>query len=193
MLSFLEGLVARKTEKYISLLVGPVGFRIFLTEKNLSALKPGDRLSLHIHLRHTDDSMSLYGFPNQAELDFFELLLTVNGVGPRHALGILNLARLEDIKKAVLKDDPSLLYKVSGIGKKTAERIVVELKSKLAAFAAVATIDPGDDSDSEAFDALATLGYKDTHIRAALKNIPENIKKMEDKVRLALKNLSQQK
>ncbi|PIP29164.1 Holliday junction branch migration protein RuvA [Candidatus Kuenenbacteria bacterium CG23_combo_of_CG06-09_8_20_14_all_39_39] len=133
--------------------------------------------------------MSLFGFASQEELRFFELLLTISGVGPKSALGILEAAKLTDVKKAVLRDDPSILYKVSGIGKKTAERIVVELKNKLDLFPATEKQIALDDSDSEVFDALVSLGYADTDIRQALKQLPADTAGVEAKIKSALKFL----
>jgi holliday junction DNA helicase RuvA len=189
MISYLKGTILNKNAKSITLLVNGLGYRVFVTPALLEKLKPETELELHTYLRHKDDSMDLYGFKLKEELEFFELLLTVSGVGPKSGLGVLQVAKLTDIKKAILRDDPSILYKVSGVGKKTAERIVVELKNKLDALPTGETYIALDDTDTEAFDALASLGYSDPDIRQALKQIPSELTDTEAKLKHALKYL----
>lgn len=189
MLSYIKGAVLSKTGKSIVLLNNNIGYKIFLLAKLLDKIKPGAELELHTHLRHTEDNMSLFGFATLEELQFFELLLTISGVGPKSALGILEVARPADVKKAILRDDPAILYKVAGVGKKTAERIVVELKNKLDRLPLDEKEIKLDDSDMEVFDALASLGYSDSQIRQTLKRLPDETKKTEDKIKRALKIL----
>ena len=189
MLSFIKGEILSKSAKSIVLLVNNIGYKIFTTQNLLEKLKPAATLELHTHLRHKDDALDLYGFKTKEELEFFELLLTVSGVGPKSALGVLEVAKLSDIKKAILRDDPSILYKVSGVGKKTAERIVVELKNKLDALPTSEKQITLDDTDAEAFDALSGLGYSDIDIRHALKQIPDDITDTEAKLKHTLKYL----
>ena len=190
MLSYLKGSILSKSNKSIILLVNNIGYKIFLPAKLLDQVKPGDEIELHTYLRHKDDEMSLYGFSSPNELQFFELLISISGVGPKSALGVLEVAKLIEIKKAVLRDDPSILYKVSGVGKKTAERIVVELRNKLDDMPINEKGIKLDDSESEIFDALSSLGYSDLQIREALRQIPGDLTKMEDKIKHALKYLS---
>lgn len=189
MITYLKGTILAKQPKFIILLVNNIGYRIFILQTFLKKIKLDQGLELYTHLRHTEDNMSLFGFATQEELQFFELLLTISGVGPKSAMGILEAAKLTDIKRAVLRDDPSILYKVSGIGKKTAERIVVELKNKLDLLPATEKQITLDDSDSEVFDALVSLGYADTDIRQALKQLPQDIAGVEAKIKSALKFL----
>ena len=189
MITYLKGTILAKQPKFIILLVNSIGYKIFALQTFLKKIKLNQELELYTHLRHTEDNMSLFGFATQEELQFFELLLTISGVGPRSALGILEAAKLTDVKRAILRDDPSILYKVSGIGKKTAERIVVELKNKLDRLPATEKQIALDDSDSEVFDALVSLGYADTDIRQALKQLPEHTAGVEAKIKSALKFL----
>jgi Holliday junction DNA helicase RuvA len=190
MISYLKGKILSKSTKSITLLIGQVGYRVFIPQTLLEKIKAGQEIELHTHLRHSEDAMSLYGFKTKEELEFFELLLTISGVGPKSALGVLEVASLAQIKKAILRDDASILYKVSGVGKKTAERIVVELKNKLNSLPLGHKEIKLDDSDMEAFDALVGLGYSEADIRSALKQLPENITKTEEKIKQALKFLS---
>lgn len=189
MISYLKGTILNKSAKSITLLINQIGYRIFIPQPLLPKIKVTKEIELYTYLRHKEDSMDLYGFKTKEELEFFELLLTISGVGPKSALGVLEVATLASIKKAILRDDPSILYKVSGVGKKTAERIVVELKNKLDSLPATEKEISLDDSDTEAFDALIGLGYSDRDIRQALKQLPENISTTEDKVKKALKFL----
>lgn len=189
MISYLKGTLLNKNPKSIILLVNHIGYRIFITQPFLKKIKSDQELELYTYLRHKEDSMDLYGFKTKEELEFFELLLTISGVGPKSALGVLEVASLSQIKKAILRDDASILYKVSGVGKKTAERIVVELKNKLDSLPSTSKEVSLDDSDSEAFDALLGLGYQERDVRQALKQIPEEIKITEEKIKNALKFL----
>lgn len=189
MISYLKGTILNKNAKSITLLVNQIGYRVFVIQTLIQKLKTDQEIELYTHLRHKEDSMDLYGFKTKEELEFFELLLTISGVGPKSALGILEVATLSNIKKAILRDDPSILYKVSGVGRKTAERIVVELKNKLDSLPASEKEISLDDSDTEAFDALLGLGYPERDVRQAIKQIPEDISKTEDKVKKALKFL----
>jgi Holliday junction DNA helicase RuvA len=129
----------------------------------------------------------LYGFPTLPELEFFELLLTVSGVGPKSALGIMSLAEINMIKSAIVSEDPSVFTKVSGIGRKTAERVIVELKEKLKNEVDAA---PVAKEHSDAVDALLALGYSQQEAREALKQVPAAMKNLQDKVKLALKYLN---
>ena len=190
MISYLKGTILNKNIKSITLLVNQIGYRVFITQPLLQKIKVEKEIELYTYLRHKEDSMDLYGFKTKEELGFFELLLTISGVGPKSALGVLEVATLSSIKKAILRDDPSILYKVSGVGKKTAERIVVELKNKLDSLPVGEKEISLDDSDTEAFDALAGLGYSDHDIRPTLKQIPEDITQTEEKIKKALKFLS---
>lgn len=189
MISYIKGEILSRQEKYIILLNNNIGYKIFATSKLLEKLKPGDDIELYTYLKHTEDNMSLFGFTSPDELAFFELLISISGVGPRTALGVLEVAKLNDIKQAILRDDPSILYKVSGVGKKTAERIVVELKNKLDDLPSTGKEIKLDSESAEVFDALSSLGYSDSQIRTALKSIPEDIIKMEHRLKHALKFL----
>jgi len=189
MISYLKGTVLSKRSKNLVLLVNNIGYQIFVPSTLLEKIKIDQELELHTHLRHSEDAMTLFGFTSQEELRFFEILITISGVGPRTALGVIEVAKLSDIKKAILRDDPALLYKVSGIGKKTAERIVVELKNKLDSLPVSEKEINLSDTDTEAFDALLSLGYSEHDVRDALKKIPPETIRMEDRIKSALKYL----
>ncbi len=189
MIRFIRGEVINKNKNSLTILCGQIGYRVFVLPKLLEQIKIKQTIELHTHLRHKDDSMDLYAFKQLEDLEFFELLLTISGVGPKSALGILEVASLTQIKKAILRDDASILYKVSGVGKKTAERIVVELKNKLDSLPVTEKEIALTDDETEIFDALVSLGYQEKDIRQALKQLPADINKTDEKIKFALKYL----
>lgn len=185
MISLLKGTIELNTDKYVVVDVGGVGYKVFIsgnTFKNLP--KKGEKVKLYTHLHVREDAMELYGFLTREELEFFELLISISGIGPKGALNILTVASVDTLKRAIVNEESSILTKVSGIGKKTAEKIILELKNKV-----------GDEylgkgvSESEAIDALMSLGYKLQESREALKKVPKNIEGVENRVREALKLL----
>lgn len=185
MIGYLKGKIEHKGANYLILETGGVGYKVFATLVFLAHLKPGEETSIFTHTYVREDQISLYGFPTLPELEFFELLLTVSGVGPKSALGILSLSSLEMVKSAIVSEDPSVFTKVSGIGRKTAERVIVELKEKLKEEASIA---PLSREHSDALDALVALGYNQQEAREALKQVPKDVD-LQSKVKAALRNL----
>ncbi|HEX5165706.1 MAG TPA: Holliday junction branch migration protein RuvA [Thermomicrobiales bacterium] len=142
--------------------------RVQTSNRVLASLgAPGDPIELLTHLAVREDALTLYGFPTQAELDLFELLLTVSGVGPKVALALLSFGEPSSLYEAIANEDTALLSKVPGIGKKTAEQIVFHLRRKLPDFVPAGT-SPADDGDREAVTALEALGYTLPEARSAL-------------------------
>ncbi|MBN2093987.1 MAG: Holliday junction branch migration protein RuvA [Candidatus Zambryskibacteria bacterium] len=166
---------------------GGIGFVINSTPAFLSKLKIGQEGSFWVHTAVRENSIDLYGFENENELRIFEHLITVSGVGPKSGLAILSIAGPKAIEEAVASGDTSSLTKISGIGKKTAEKIVLELNGKLAA------IEKGNiraSEDVDVFEALKTLGYKEREIQEIIKNLPEDLKGANEKIKYALKNIT---
>lgn len=195
MISYLSGTIKYKNEKSLTVLTDNIGYRVFVPLYILEKVKVGEKIELFTHLDITlrEETLDLYGFKTQEELAFFKKLISITGVGPRSALGTLSLAKLPDLKKTISKGDPSLLQKVAGIGKKTAERIVVELKDKLEALDLKSQIPGISDQDLDAFEALIGLGYKPQEVRKVLREIPEKIEKAEERIKEALKRLGRKK
>jgi Holliday junction DNA helicase RuvA len=190
MIAYLRGQVKIKSDKYIILDVAGVGYQVFVSPAALKEIGDKQEIELYTHLYLREDAQELYGFLNLEERDFFELLLSVSGVGPKGALGVLSIASLEAVKRAIIHGDPQVLTKVSGIGKKTAERIVVELKNKIEITSGEEqTIYPSEVGDSAAIDALVGLGYSASEARDALKEVDKEITEVEERVRAALKLL----
>jgi holliday junction DNA helicase RuvA len=187
MIGSLKGTIQHKSTNYIILETNGVGYKVFVTPTLMFGLKTGQSLNLVTLTYVREDQLTLYGFENLAELEFFEMLLTVSGVGPKSAVGIMSLASLDMIKSAIASGDAAVFTKVSGIGRKTAERVIIELKDKLKAQVDAA---PVAREHSDAMDALLALGYSPQEARDALKAVPIGVKDLQEKVKFALKALN---
>lgn len=196
MISKLRGKIWHIDEKCVILDVSGVGYKVSLTDTDLAELmnegKDRSEISLWTHLSVKDDALDLYGFINKKELDFFGLLISISGIGPKKALGILSVAPVETLKKALRSRDTSYLTQVSGIGRKNAEKIVLELKDRFEA------IEGSNDSislreDSDALEAIKSLGYSSAEAREALQKVDASITKIGDRVKEALKNLGKKR
>jgi len=185
MISHLTGTVLEKKDRSLVLNVGGVGYRIFSTDASIANLETSQEVSFWTHLAVRENSLDIYGFLNERELELFELLITVSGIGPKSALGILDLNEAETLKRAVASGDPSYLTKVSGIGKKTAQRIVIELKEKLDYL----EDDQVLSGETDVFEALTSLGYSEAKVRQAVRDVPIELTTSE-KIKEALKRLN---
>lgn len=196
MISYLKGVIKLKAENFVIIDVSGVGYKVFASEETLLKVgKEGDKteLFIHLHLYAQEGKMMLYGFSTFKELEFFELLISISGVGPKVALGVLSLAPVEQIKEAVINEDTDILTKVSGVGKKTAGRIVLELKNKLDIDDISKISGKTSSQGLECIEALTKLGYSVSEAREALKQVPKDTEEVKDKVRLALKTLGGKK
>jgi len=185
MIGYLKGKIEYKGANYLIVETNGVGYKVFAPPMLLATIKLRDEASFFILTYVREDQITLYGFDTPKALEFFELLLTVSGVGPKSALGIMSLASVEMIKSAIVSEDPSVFTKVSGIGRKTAERVIVELKEKLKTEVDAA---PVAREHSDALDALMSLGYSNQEARDALKTVPKEAD-LQSKIKLALKAL----
>ena len=169
--------------------VAGIGYKVFVTTDTALDRNNGDSVFLWTHLAVRETTLDLFGFSEREELETFELLITISGIGPKTALGILNVASPSMLRQAVASEDTSYLTKVSGIGKKNAEKIVLELRDKLA----VSKDDKRTDlrSEGDALEALVSLGYSEREARNALKQVPKEIEGAAERVKQALKQLSQ--
>ena len=186
MIGHIEGKLLFKGERHVVLDVGGVGYKIFVaagTRKNLE-LEKNAKLWTHLHVK--ENALELYGFLHQAELEFFESLILISGIGPKSALGVLSLAPVDALKRAISSGDTSYLTKVSGIGRKTAEKIVLELKDKLG-FGKTGFGGEGMKEDSDILDALVSLGYSQRDAREMIQKIPADMKGREKRLKEALK------
>jgi holliday junction DNA helicase RuvA len=187
MIASLTGSIKKINKNSAIIETSGIGYKIFTTENFLKKIKDREVVSVRTHLAVKEDALDLYGFDSEEELEFFEMLLTISGIGPKTALNILNVAPVKIIKEATSSGDITHLVKVSGIGRKNAQKIVLELKDKLA---------QGDTSnenlkdDVEALEALKVLGYSQSQSREALQKVPQKTDGASQKIREALKILS---
>lgn len=150
----------------------------------------GDEVHLHTYLHYREDNIALYGFASAEELGLFKTLMTVSGVGPKVALSLLSVLNPDQLTLAILSGDKDVLTQVPGIGKKTAERLIFELKGKLEMAGAVALVLPGDDTNTEAVAALTSLGYTVSEAAKALASLPaDKPLSLEERVKMALQAL----
>lgn len=183
MIAKLRGSVEHKTDKHIVLMVGDVGYRVYIQNDILHNTNKGERKDLWIHHVIREDASDLYGFETEDALDFFELLIGISGIGPKTALGILNVSSIGILKKAINTGDTGHLTRISGIGQKNAQKIVLELKGKIKE-------DMTNTSyDLDVFEALQALGFNQNQIRTTLSHIEDNLS-TEEKIKQALKELS---
>lgn len=191
MISYLKGKIKNKGNGFIILEINNIGYQVFVNPAMYADLDIGAEVEFYIHQHVKEDILDLYGFKSIEELELFELLLSISGIGPKSALGVLTIAKVQDVKDSIAQGDSSLLTKVSGIGKKTAERVVLELKEKvgsLANGAKGASINISGQASDE-IDALMALGYSATQAREALQKIDKNITDSGERIRQALKNI----
>ncbi len=167
--------------------VNNIGYKVFLMAHALGKVAGKTDVELFIHTHVREDDLSLYGFLTLEELEMFELLISISGVGPRSALGILTIATPNTIRAAILNEDSSILTKVSGIGKKTAERVILELQNKVADMSAGEREEAVADSDP--IEALLAMGYSAYEAREALKLVPKDVKDVGQRIKLALRSL----
>lgn len=190
MIGYLRGDVAYKGEKYVILDVSGVGYRVSVNAETLRKLSFGSPAKIWTHLHQKEDAIELYGFLEEDELEFFETLIGVPGVGPKTALGILNVAPADTIKRAISTGEISYLTKVSGIGRKTAEKIMVELRER---FGKAVLEGEALKEEQDALEALESLGYSLRDSREALQSVPKEISGTSSRVKAALKILGQAK
>lgn len=184
MIGHLKGITIDKNERYLVLEVASVGYKVFATSETIESSPLLEVRSLWMHHAVREDASDLYGFATRDELNFFELLIGISGIGPRTALGILNVTTVSALKKAVSSGDTSHLVKVSGIGKKNAEKIVLELKDKFDKDDSTTTFK----EEVDALEALKSLGFSHNEAREALKQVTEEVD-TGAKVKKALKIL----
>ena len=191
MIGYLEGTVRSSTLGSMVLMVGGIGYKVALPRETVTHFLPGSQVSVFTHLVVREDVLDLYGFENEEDLRFFELLLTVSGIGPKSALAILDIASVETLRSAIAGGDAKYLTTVSGIGRKTAEKIVLELRDKVGVGTAAAGA--ALKGDAEALEAMRALGYSTQEARDALRQVPDSFTRSNDRLREALKLLGGKK
>jgi Holliday junction DNA helicase RuvA len=195
MIASVEGVVGAISADSIVIEVGGIGYRVFTAPSVIATATPGGRVKLHTYHLVREDQQALFGFRTSEELGFFNLLLTVTGVGPKVALAIVGSRPTADLQLAILQQDQAVLVSIPGIGKKLAERIIFELKEKVAA-AGVSVSGPsapgGAASEGEIVAALQALGYSLAEAREASRAALADVgveSSLEERVKAALRSL----
>jgi holliday junction DNA helicase RuvA len=194
MLASVEGTVGAITLDSVVIEVGGLGYRVFAAPAVLSSAQPGSRLKLHTYHLVREDQQALYGFRTAEELGFFNLLLTVNGVGPKVALAIVGSKPTPDLQLAIMAQDQAVLVSIPGIGKKLAERIIFELKEKVTAAGVAVAVGAvaGEAGEGEVVAALQALGYSLSEARVASRAALAETgvgSSLEERVKAALRSL----
>ncbi len=199
MFSYISGTLAEKTQNYAVVDVHGIGFKLYTSATSLSDPNAncGDNVTFYTFMYIKEGIMDLYGFSTKAELNMFELLISVNGVGAKGALSILSLANPEKIAVSIVTDDANFIKKASGIGAKTAQRICLELKDKIANDAlvpdSICTVNLNASQDTsaakDAAEALMALGYSRQEAAKAVGSVANPPDDAEALIKLALKNL----
>lgn len=201
MIAFVRGTAVDMTENSVIVETGGIGYEIYMTGTDLSQIHMGEEVKIHTYFNVREDAMQLYGFRSKDDLQMFKLLLGVNGVGPKAAVGVLAGITADELRFAILSDDVKTLSKAPGIGKKTAQKLILELKDKMKledAFElklaheqekAVAGLGEISDGRQEAVEALVALGYSSTDALRAVRKVtdvaPDDV---EGLLKAALKN-----
>ena len=199
MYAFIEGEVCEKLNGSLVLLASGVGWQLNCSNNTLQAAPPiGENMRCFTFLSVREDAMELFGFATREEKEMFLQLTSVSGIGPKTALGVLGAMPLRDLNLAILLGDVNALARAPGIGKKTAQRIALELKDKVSQ-SSVSTAAPSEsfsapvlstDAASEAIEALIALGYSSTEARNAISQIKDKTDKPEELIRLALRAMA---
>lgn len=201
MIAFVRGTAVDMTENSVIVEAGGIGYEIYMTGTDLSQIHMGEEVKIHTYFNVREDAMQLYGFRSKDDLQMFRLLLGVNGVGPKAAVGVLAGITADELRFAILSDDVKTVSKAPGIGKKTAQKLILELKDKMKledAFElklaheqekAVAGLGEISDGRQEAVEALVALGYSSTDALRAVRKVtdvaPDDV---EGLLKAALKN-----
>ena len=190
MISHLDGVIVFKGDRFAIVSVGGVGYKVHIAPETLrSTPSVGEVIKMwtHLHVRETD--MELYGFPTFAEMQFFEVLISISGIGPKSALGILGVAPLDTLKRAIAAGESNYLTKVSGVGKRMAEKIILELKDKLGGANMPDGVRTELAADADVLDALIAMGYSQHEARQVVSRIPAGVSGIKERLGEALKGL----
>jgi Holliday junction DNA helicase RuvA len=187
MIATLHGEIQHKEDNALIVDVGGVGLRVFAPKSLVESLNVGEKAFLFTHLVVRENELSLYGFENSEERQLFLTLLGVDGVGPRVALSVLATLSLDAVQRAVFSEEPELLSRVPGVGKKTAQKIVLYLQDRLKPTDTLGRVASMSDADSEVLAALTALGYSVVEAQTAIQSIPkETSGEVEERLRVAL-------
>jgi Holliday junction DNA helicase RuvA len=192
MIASITGTVQKIESNSLVIHIGGVGLRVYVPRTVLEDVGGvGRRLTLYTHLQVREDDLSLFGFETEDDLALFEVLLGVNGVGPKVALAILGTLSPELLKSAIMREEAAVLQRVPGIGKKTAERIMFHLRDKLDLGGPAAALPLVSDVDADVIDILTGLGFSIIEAQSALQHVPREVTAIDERVGAALQYLDQ--
>ena len=187
MISTLNGIVQEANSDSLVLDLGGVGIMVYVPAPLAATSQPGERMFVYTYLVVRQDALQLFGFETREAREFFELLLTVNGVGPRLALAILSALTPDAIRRAVFHEQAEVFSRVPGVGKKTAQKILLQLQDKIKPDIGLERVSFGGEMDTEILEALTSLGYSVVEAQAAIQAIPRDTpQELETRLRLAL-------
>lgn len=187
MIASVEGRVLARGKDHLIVGLGGLGVKVFVPAPLLAQAQPGEPVFLHTYLHVREQELTLFGFGEAQELALFEALLGVPGVGPRSAMALLSAMAVDALRLAISQEQPGVLARVPGIGRKTAEKIVLELKDKVAVAEGIpAELAALTEADAEVIDALTALGYSIVEAQRAVQALPRDVTSVEDRLRLAL-------
>lgn len=187
MIGLLKGILLLRHDPFVVIEVQGVGYKVYASPDFLSKYHTGDSVTVFIHTHVREDALELYGFVDQAHLELFELLISVSGIGPKTAIGVFGLGEKESIISAIRKADVDFFTGVPRLGKKNAQKIIIELKNKIGA---IEDLDlAGDKAVDEVVQALVSFGFNESEAKMALRHIGDMGNNTSEKVRLALKYL----
>jgi Holliday junction DNA helicase RuvA len=191
MIATIRGEITQVEDNAIIIETGGIGLRVFVPKPLRERMKAGEAIFLFTHLVVREDDWKLFGFESQADRELFTILLGVDGVGPRTALAVLSTLNLDTVHRAVFTDEPDLLSRVPGVGKKTAQKMVLYLHDRLKPISGLEKIASMSDSDSEVLAALTALGYSVVEAQTAIQSIPKDAPdEVEERLRLALQQFT---
>ena len=191
MISFLKGTIQSvRKDKVVVETAGGVGYEIYLSKILSQNYSVGEAVSFFTYLKVSDSAMDLYGFENKEQKEFFELLLSVSGVGPKSAMNILNLGSINDVKSAIARQDVKYLTAVQGMGQKTAERLVVELKNKIGKLENAGKVTGDSQVIIDLIYGLESMGYGKEEIKQVIQGLEIKGKNIEELMIIVLKRLS---
>lgn len=193
MIYSVSGKLALKQRNFLVVEVAGIGLKIFVHQRTLISLPLiGASVKFFTYLNVREDALELYGFLTEEEADFFQLLNSVSGIGPKSALAILDIAPMKDLTAAIKEGRPDLMTRASGVGGKTAERIILELRNKVKAEQSEESVKKMG-SDVDIVETLTGLGYRRDEAKVALQKVDEKIVSIEGRLKAALKILSGKK
>jgi holliday junction DNA helicase RuvA len=191
MIATLRGEITQIEDTAIVVETGGIGLRVFVPAPLRTRMQVGEATMLYTHLVVREDDWKLYGFETKADRDLFNLLLGTDGVGPRTALAVMSSVTMDLIQRAVFGEDPDLLGRVPGVGKKTAQKIVLYLHDRLKPMDTLKAVAAMSDADSEVLAALTALGYSVVEAQTAIQSIPKDAPNdVEERLRLALQQFT---